>query len=228
MQRAVITGVRPTRLELLRLRRREMIAQKGRDILQEKLDALVIENTRLCAEMEKKAQVIREQMGIAGEVIQVTGIMEGWVHLDEIASSCQKIPEITVSSAQVMGVRVPDVQFAGPGEGVRALTSRGYSMKGTSGEVDEAAMRFEMLLSVIIEYASVQGKSDRISNEMSRTRRRVNALEHLVIPRLQGTMRYIEFRLEEREREDLFRRKRMKQIMEKKASQGEARVISDA
>jgi Archaeal/vacuolar-type H+-ATPase subunit D len=51
---------------------------------------------------------------------------------------------------------------------------------------------------------------------MNRTRRRVNALEHLVIPRLQRTMKYIEFRLEEREREDLFRRKRMKQIMERK------------
>jgi V/A-type H+-transporting ATPase subunit D len=57
---------------------------------------------------------------------------------------------------------------------------------------------------------------DRISFEMNRTRRRVNALEHLVIPRLVRTMRYIEIRLEEREREDLFRRKRMKQNMERK------------
>lgn len=85
-----------------------------------------------------------------------------------------------------------------------------------------------MLLYRILEYASLQGRYDRIILEMNRTRRRVNALDHMVIPRLQGTMRYIEFRLEEREREDLFRRKRMKQIMERKSMEDTIPIISDA
>lgn len=227
MQRAVISGVRPTRLELLRLRRRELIARKGRDILQEKLDALVLEETRLSGVIGKMELSIWEQIAHADEIIQMAGVLSGWSHLSEIASSCQYIPEPEVSSVQVMGIRVPEVHFASGKEEPVKRENWGYGMGGTSGQVDEAAIRFESLLLLLLEYASLQGKSDRIHLEMNRTRRRVNALDHLVIPRLQGTMKYIEFRLEEREREDLFRRKRMKQIMERKNISDEILSISD-
>ena len=216
MQRAVIAGVKPTRLELIRLSRRELIASKGRDILQEKLDALVIEHARLSKELEDMAVTIRKQMQGACEALQLAGIMTGWARLEELALSCVKIPEPAVSSSQVMGVRVPELTMPDmPGHG-HFRSQRGYSISGTSGQVDEAAMRFESVIESLIVYASLEGKMDRISFEMNRTRRRVNALEHLVIPRLVRTMRYIEIRLEEREREDLFRRKRMKQNMERK------------
>jgi len=215
MQRAVISGVRPTRLELLRLRRRELIAQKGRDILQEKLDALVLEHARLLVEMEKMAEIIREQMNIAYDSLQLAGIITGWVRLEELASASVQIPRITLSSSQVMGVPVPNVCIPAENEPVEHQ-KHGYSMAGTSGQVDDAALKYKHVLQHLLVYASLEGKADRITLEMNRTRRRVNALEHLVIPRLVRTMRYIEFRLEEREREDLFRRKRVKQIMERK------------
>ena len=216
MQRAVIAGVRPTRLELIRLSRRALIARKGRDILQEKLDALVLEHARLTKELETMAESIRDQLEGAYEALELAGIMTGWVRLEELAAACGKIPEPTVISSQVMGVQVPDISLPNlPGQG-HFRTQRGYSMGGTSGQVDEAALRYESVLESLIGYASLEGRADRISLEMNRTRRRVNALEHLVIPRLVRTMRYIEFRLEEREREDLFRRKRMKQNMERK------------
>lgn len=215
MQRAVISGVRPTRLELLRLRRRELIAQKGRDILQEKLDALVLEHARLLVEMEKMAEIIREQMNIAYDSLQLAGIITGWVRLEELASASVQIPRITLSSSQVMGVPVPNVCIPAENEPVEHQ-KHGYSMAGTSGQVDDAALKYKHVLQHLLVYASLEGKADRITLEMNRTRRRVNALEHMVIPRLVRTMRYIEFRLEEREREDLFRRKRIKQIMERK------------
>jgi V/A-type H+/Na+-transporting ATPase subunit D len=219
MQRAVIIGVRPTRLEFLRLSRREIIARKGKDILQEKLDALVIEHARVTAEMETLALSIREQMVVAHKSLQLAGVMTGWVKLEELAFSSVKFPEPTMSTSQVMGVRVPEIsQHEGTEKG-HSRTERGYSMAGTNGQVDEAARQYGMLLQILIAYASLEGRADRITLEMKRTRRRVNALEHLVIPRLQRTMHYIEFRLEEREREDLFRRKRMKQIMERKGSE---------
>ncbi|HOJ97453.1 MAG TPA: V-type ATP synthase subunit D [Methanospirillum sp.] len=216
MQRAVIAGVRPTRLELIRLSRRELIARKGRDILQEKLDALVIEHTRLSKEMENMAVSIQNQLRDAYTALELAGIMTGWVQLEELAAACVKIPEPVISSSQVMGVTVPDISLPDLPDGNRFRSQRGYSMSGTSAQVDEAALRYESVLESILAYASLEGRADRISREMNRTRRRVNALEHLVIPRLVRTMRYIEFRLEEREREDLFRRKRMKQNMERK------------
>lgn len=216
MQRAVIAGVRPTRLELIRLSRRELIARKGRDILQEKLDALVIEHTRLSKELENMAVSIQNQLRDAYTALELAGIMTGWVQLEELAAACVKIPETVISSSQVMGVTVPDISLPDLPDGTRFRSQRGYSMSGTSGQVDEAALRYESVLESLVAYASLEGRADRISREMNRTRRRVNALEHLVIPRLVRTMKYIEFRLEEREREDLFRRKRMKQNMERK------------
>ncbi|MDD3574059.1 V-type ATP synthase subunit D [Methanospirillum sp.] len=216
MQRAVIAGVKPTRLELIRLSRRELIASKGKDILQEKLDALVIEHARLSKELENMAVTIRRQIQGACEALQLAGIMTGWIRLEELALSSVKIPEPTVSLSQIMGVRVPDLTMPEMSGHGHFRSQRGYSISGTSGQVDEAALRFESVLESLIIYASLEGRLDRISFEMNRTRRRVNALEHLVIPRLVRTMRYIEIRLEEREREDLFRRKRMKQNMEKK------------
>ncbi|HOL41971.1 MAG TPA: V-type ATP synthase subunit D, partial [Methanospirillum sp.] len=192
------------------------IARKGRDILQEKLDALVIEHTRLSKEMENMAVSIQNQLRDAYTALELAGIMTGWVQLEELAAACVKIPEPVISSSQVMGVTVPDISLPDLPDGNRFRSQRGYSMSGTSAQVDEAALRYESVLESILAYASLEGRADRISREMNRTRRRVNALEHLVIPRLVRTMRYIEFRLEEREREDLFRRKRMKQNMERK------------
>ena len=93
MQRAVIAGVRPTRLELIRLSRREQIARKGRDILQEKLDALVIEHARLTKELETMAVLIQDQLQGAYDALTLAGFITGWVRLEELAAACKKIPE---------------------------------------------------------------------------------------------------------------------------------------
>jgi V/A-type H+-transporting ATPase subunit D len=111
MQRAVIAGVRPTRLELIRLSRREQIARKGRDILQEKLDALVIEHARLTKELETMAVSIQDQLQAAYNALELAGIMTGWVRLEELAAACGKIPEPTVTASQVMGVHVPVISM---------------------------------------------------------------------------------------------------------------------
>lgn len=212
MQRTVISGVRPTRLELLKLRRRELIAKKGRDILQEKLDALVIENTRIASELAGLRESIALESSSAFRALQLAGVISGWMSLDEMGSGCTKMQEISISKSQVMGVRYPMVHLSEENS-VSSHKTRGYSMHGTFGQVDEAARGYENLLERLIRYASVQAKSDRITLEINRTRRRVNALDHLIIPRLLKTQKYIEFRLEEREREDLFRRKRVKQLI---------------
>lgn len=225
MQRTVISGVRPTRLELLKLRRRELIAKKGRDILQEKLDALVIENTRIASELASLRASIVTESRAAYKALQLAGVITGWMSLEEMGLGCTKMPEISITNGQVMGVRYPMVHL--PEEyGITPHKTRGYSMHGSFGQVDEAARAYENLLERLIRYASVQAKSDRITLEINRTRRRVNALDHLIIPRLVKTQKYIEFRLEEREREDLFRRKRVKQLINREESEREGDLYS--
>jgi len=209
MPRRTLTQVRPTRIELLKLKRRVMIAEKGSDLLEEKLDALILEHSRIEQEMKSISPLIKDQAKLASSALLVAGMISGWRDLEELAAGVYQAPSLIVTPGQVMGVKVVDIRFTD--ELVRG--ARGYSPVGNSAQVDLAATGYERLLQLLVHYATLEGKADRISMEIISTRRRVNALKYLIIPDLEKTRRYIEMRLEEREREDLFRRKRTKKLI---------------
>ena len=107
-----------------------------------------------------------------------------------------------------MGVAVPKFErknFA------RSLKQRGYSLLGTSARIDEVARRFEEELNIVVEVAAHEATLRSLAAEIQRTSRRVNALENVTLPRLLAQRRLIQMILEEREREDRFRLKRVKQ-----------------
>jgi V/A-type H+-transporting ATPase subunit D len=87
---------------------------------------------------------------------------------------------------------------------------------GVSGRIDAAAERYEEQLDLIITLAETETSLKRLGGEIQMTRRRVNALEQILIPELKKQARYIENAIEEREREDLFRLKKVKRIIERK------------
>lgn len=186
-----------------------MIAEKGSDLLEEKLDALILEHARIEQEMEKSSPLIQDQAKKAASALLTAGMMTGWRSLEEIAAGVSQAPDLIVTPGQVMGVKVVDIAFSE--DLIRG--TRGYSLVGNSAQVDVSAIGYERLLYHLVQYAALEGKADRISMEIISTRRRVNALKYLIIPDLEKTRRYIEMRLEEREREDLFRRKRTKQLI---------------
>ena len=109
----------------------------------------------------------------------------------------------------------PDPGGRAPG-GRRHASARGYALAGTSARVNTAARKYEELVSMIIEMASTQIRVKRLGDEIRKTTRRVNALEQAIIPRAGSQVRYIRQALEEREREDTFRLKRLKKITSKK------------
>ena len=106
----------------------------------------------------------------------------------------------------------------------KSVLERGYSIISMSGRIDEAAEKFEMELDLIIGLAETETALKRLGGEIQMTRRRVNALEQVLIPELKRQARYIENTIDEREREDLFRLKKVKKIIElkKKAAQQQA------
>ena len=81
-------------------------------------------------------------------------------------------------------------------------------------ELDESVRRAREAMSKIAELAEIEGSIQMLGREIEKTKRRVNALEYIFIPRLLATISYIERQLEEREREDFFRRKRIKALLE--------------
>ena len=112
-----------------------------------------------------------------------------------------------------MGVVVPQIESS---KVQKNLSERGYGVLGTSARIDEAADAYEELLESIILAAEVETAMKKMLDEIEKTKRRVNALEFKLLPELRENKEYIEQKLEEQEREEIFR---MKKIKEKKESE---------
>ncbi|KXA92374.1 ATP synthase subunit D [candidate division MSBL1 archaeon SCGC-AAA259E19] len=204
-------NVQPTRGELLKLERRIELAERGHELLQEKRDALVTEffdNIDLLRNRREKTTEILEEAFQA--LIEAKATL-GTSKLKEAASAATKDLEIDVGSRNIMGVNVPVVEAE---EIERKNTERGYSLHQTSAKLDEAANKFERALKSIFELAESEETVRLLAQEIERTKRRVNSLENVLLPRLKDNRDYIEMRLEEQEREDYFRLKRVKQKIE--------------
>lgn len=105
------------------------------------------------------------------------------------------------------GVQIVEIE---KGEVRRARTSLGYSLVATSAGIDAVAERFESVLDRLLDIAALELSVRRLAEEIARTTRRMNALEHVVVPRLQAERAHISLVLEERELEDRIRLRRMR------------------
>jgi len=111
-----------------------------------------------------------------------------------------------------MGVKIPKMNA----NEIKTDNEISYGFIDTCAKLDDAQKDFNKLTSKLILLADLEGKIKSLTVEIEKTKRRVNVLENNLIPKLLGTRKYIEMQLEEREREDFFRRKRIKAIMESK------------
>jgi V/A-type H+-transporting ATPase subunit D len=120
-----------------------------------------------------------------------------------------------------MGVKVPHIEQKRVS---RPMLGRGYSIVGTSVTIDEAATAFEIEIDLIFKLAESELRLTRLASEIQRTSRRLNALDHLLIPRLKSEQDFIQLALDERERSDHFRLKLVKRILERKRGNEDRRV----
>lgn len=207
-----IRGIRPTRIELLKLRKRELLAQKGHDLLEEKRDALVIEFFRMVEDYRSRRRSLDVAVGEAYAKLEEAQMAVGNRKLREMSYAVPPMGEIDIDVRHLMGVGMPVIRVAGHHAGHRV---RGYGYAFTSAAVDEVADAFERVFGEALRLAEMEGALLRLSQEIERTKRRVNALESIVIPQLRATQKHIESHLEELEREDIFRRKRTKMLLKK-------------
>ena len=133
--------------------------------------------------------------------------MEGDVAVRGAAAALKEHPEITTQSKNIMGVVVPQIESS---RVRKSLDQRGYGLLGSSGRIDEAADAYEELLESIILAAEVETAMKKMLTEIETTKRRVNALEFKLLPDLHENKEYIEQKLEEQEREEIFRLKKIK------------------
>lgn len=205
-------NIQPTRGELLKLKRRIDLAKRGHELLREKRDALVTEFFDNLDLLRGKREVVEEKLDEAFDALMEAKVTSGNLDLERAGDASTRGIDVDVDSRNIMGVRVPVVES----EGVdREVTERGYSLEQTTTKVDEAAEKFEEALEAILELSESEEIVKLLAKEIEKTKRRVNSLEHVLIPRLEDSKEYIEMRLEEQEREDKFRLKRVKEKIEK-------------
>jgi len=208
----VISGIHPTRMELLALRKRRAIAERGRDLLREKLDALMIEffeNVRQISALRERSYALLQEAYILFIEAQM---VHGLARLEQFAIGVEDRFDVDTRTRNVIGVTLPQVEVK-----VLPIKTAPYNMLATSAKLDEATTKMIDALKAITELSSAEASTRKLAQAIASTKRRVNSLDYVIIPRVLQSIRYIQMHLEEREREDFFRLKRIKGRMEKQA-----------
>ena len=211
MAQEMIEGINPTRMELLKLKERAKLAVKGHSLLKEKRNALIMEFFNILERVKGARKNVEEKLAEAFQDLISAQIIMGDMAVRKASMSVKESVEIDIDSRSIMGVVVPVVEV---GKVKRTMIQRGYGLVDTSAKLDEASGKFEESIELIIELGEIEKTIRLLAGEIESTKRRVNALEHIIIPRLQNTVKYIEMRLEEMERENFVRLKMIKRAME--------------
>ncbi len=209
-----ILKVRPTKIELIRLRRRLKLAKRIHKILRERLTILITEflNSVRQVVSERKDIIKLLERGYVNE--SLIRMFHSAGELDSIARTLPKVIEVYVATKNIMGVRAPFIDYKRIEEYEELKTP--ISLGSTSIALEITRKTFIEILEKILELAEHEKTLDLLSKEIARTRRRVNILEHIIIPRLEATIKYLEMMFDEREREEKTRLKRVKAVLSKR------------
>ncbi len=199
--------VSATRSELLARRDRIGLATQGRDLLKERRSALVREFHRLGASALESIDVLDRDAADAGRQLGLAVAAAGPEPVASAAFAAQGEIGLSVSTRSVAGVAIVEIEKAAI---ARARTARGYSLAATSARIDAVAERFETVLDKLLDVAALELSIRRLADEIARTTRRMNALEHVVLPELETERAHIALVLEQREMEDRVRLLRMR------------------
>lgn len=211
MPQRIIKLARPTKIELIKLRRRLVLASRIQKIVKDRVSILILEFLQIARQtVEIKRQLLAEFAGTY-KALSIAAGYHGYIALEKELIACEKDLGIVAGLRNVGGVRIPAFELK-EAQGV----VRGYSLVDTSSWLDQTAQLSEKCLETIVELAELQRGLELLGREISRTKRILNALEYLIIPGLQATIKYLYMKFEERDREEKARLKRVKVLLERR------------
>ncbi len=200
-------AVNPTRMELLRLRKRLQLARRGHKLLKDKQDELMKRFMGLVHQIKELRLSVESELEEAWKRFLVARSVGGGEIVEAAVSVPTRKTELEVGKEQIMNVVVPVFKLKAEGK------VNSYGLATTPAELDTALMAMERVLERMIELASKEKALELLGDEIEKTRRRVNALEYVLIPNLVETIRYISMKLSEMERGNLTRLMRVKEIV---------------
>lgn len=205
-------NVNPNRMELSGLKKRLATAKRGHKLLKDKQDELMRQfinlikyNNELRKEVEAELQASLKNFVMARAVMSSEFLEEAIAYPKESIS-------VEVERKNIMSVNVPKMTFKRQLEDEEGSIYP-YGFANTSSELDDSIAKLYNILPKLLELAEVEKSTQLMSDEIEKTRRRVNALEYMTIPSLEETIRYIRMKLDENERSNLTRLMKVKDII---------------
>ncbi len=184
------------------------LAESGRDILERKRDILLRELRNSLYDAEHAREKLIEALKRAYLNLKLANLANGSETVANNAIGSSYEADFLMDFRSVMGVTVPLVEHVSETD-----PKPDYGFGNTGVELDSAFKQFQALLEMIADLASAEGAAFQIAYDVRRTQRRVNALNEVIIPLYRRTVKQIELVLEEREREEFVRTKRIKEII---------------
>lgn len=202
----VAINVRPTRMEYLRTKRRIMMATKGLNLLKMKRQALILEFFSISRKAAALRGGLHTKLLQGYESIRMAEMLAGPLRLENEAMKIPKLRKLQVMSKNVMGVRIPKLEGGGMADFPEMFLELPIS-------ISEAIKTFRQIHQIVLDVAEKETALRKLLYEIERTKRRSNAIENVLIPRLEAAVKYIKFRFDEMERDTFIMLKTVKRNM---------------
>lgn len=203
-----LLNVNPTRMALMDLKRRTKSAQRGHKLLKDKQDGLMQQFLAIIRQAKDLRTEVEDRLGDAFRQFLIASAWMSDAQMQNALSSPQATMELGVTTKSVMSVKIPSFELKREG---RVDT---YGLAGTNALLDEAIEALDTVFPLLIQLAEIEKQAENMAIELEVTRRRVNALEHKMIPDLKETVKYIKMKLDESERAGIIATMRIKASLE--------------
>ena len=201
-------NVKPTRMELNRTKARLKTATRGHKLLKDKRDELMRQFMLISRRNKELRQKVEAGLEEAMNAMSVASAVMSPEMLEQALLYPKQSVEVDVTLKNVMSVEVPEYSFRTKSDDPNEIYPYGYAM--TSGELDDALGVLSQTFNDMLELARIEKTMQLLAQEIEKTRRRVNALEYVMIPEMQETIKYITMKLEENERGNITRLMKVK------------------
>jgi V/A-type H+-transporting ATPase subunit D len=198
-------------MNLINTRKGIVRAKKGYGILKKKREVLVLEFMKLVQQSTKDRSLLNELVQNGYRAVGMASTYVGNFELEEVAIHMKEAKPVGMNVKNIMGVKVPEIT-RNPDDGI----GLSYSLLSTNIAVDDIRNSFVNVINTMIEVAQREQGLRRLVMEIDKTKRRVNALDYIVIPRMKGQVKYISMRLDEMDRDTFSALKHIKKKLARK------------
>lgn len=205
-------NVNPTRMELSKLKQRLKTAVRGHKLLKDKSDEMIRQFMTYAKENKRLREEVENELDDVLSTFMLARAIGDEESIEEALSLPAKKMELKIDKNSVMGVDVPEIAFDN-GNGIELP----YGFLGVTAELDNAVLKLSAISEKLLKLAEIEKTCDMLADEIEKNRRRVNALEYVMIPDTEETIKYITMKLDENERSNTIRLMKVKDMVNKKS-----------